>query len=110
MRFDYPEINVVAVRATGNAAHVKACDEALHKSQTGFAREVRLLQRRVLKRFDNTARSLYAVADTADSCFSGVLLELAVLGVGLLKRVAVVEDGAIDPPVEGTALGLTLSV
>ena len=29
---------------------------------TGFAREVRLLQRRVLKRFDNTARSLYAVA------------------------------------------------
>jgi benzoyl-CoA-dihydrodiol lyase len=38
---------------------------------------VRLLQRRVLKRFDNTARSFYAVADRADSCFAGVLLELA---------------------------------
>ena len=46
---------------------VQACDEALAKaSSTGFAREVRLLQRRVLKRYDNTARSFYAVADTAD--------------------------------------------
>ena len=54
-----------------------AHDEALAKATTGFAREVRLLQRRVLKRFDNTARSFYAVADRADSCFAGSLLELA---------------------------------
>ena len=39
---------------------------------TGFAREVRLLQRRVLKRLDNTARSFFAVADAPDSCFAGV--------------------------------------
>jgi len=77
LRFDYPETNIVAVRTAGNPDHVKACDKSLHESQTGFAREVRLLQRRVLKRYDNTARSLYAVADTADSCFVGVLLELA---------------------------------
>jgi len=77
LRFDYPEINIVAVRTAGNPDHVKACDKALFDSQSGFAREVRLLQRRVLKRFDNTARSLYAVADNADSCFTGVLLELA---------------------------------
>jgi len=77
LRFDYPETNIVAVRTAGNPEHVKACDKSLHESQTGFAREVRLLQRRVLKRYDNTARSLYAVADTADSCFVGVLLELA---------------------------------
>jgi len=31
----------------------------------------------VLRRYDNTARSFYAVADRADSCFAGVLLELA---------------------------------
>jgi benzoyl-CoA-dihydrodiol lyase len=31
----------------------------------------------VLKRFDNTARSFYAVADRPDSCFAGSLLELA---------------------------------
>jgi benzoyl-CoA-dihydrodiol lyase len=77
LRFDYPEINIVAVRTSGTAAHVQACDKSLHESSSGFAREVRLLQRRVLKRFDNTARSLYAVADAADSCFAGVLLELA---------------------------------
>jgi benzoyl-CoA-dihydrodiol lyase len=77
LRFDYPECNVVTVRTHGDAEKVRACDEALAKATTGFAREVRLLQRRVLKRYDNTARSLYAVADTADSCFAGVLLELA---------------------------------
>ena len=77
LRFDYPEINVVAVRTSGNSEFVKASDAHLHKSPTGLAREVRHLQRRVLKRFDNTARSLYAVADHSDSCFSGVLLELA---------------------------------
>ncbi len=75
LRFDFPEIGMVTVRTQG--ANVKACDEALAKATTGFAREVRLLQRRVLKRYDNTARSFYAVADTADSCFEGVLLELA---------------------------------
>jgi benzoyl-CoA-dihydrodiol lyase len=77
LRFDYPELNVVTVRTSGDPANVLAQDEALAKSQSGFAREVRLFQRRVLKRFDNTARSFYAVADRADSCFAGVLLELA---------------------------------
>jgi len=77
LRFDHAEVAVVLVRTTGDHAAVLGCDEALAKSTTGFAREVRHLQRRVLKRFDNTARSFYAVADTADSCFAGVLLELA---------------------------------
>jgi benzoyl-CoA-dihydrodiol lyase len=44
----------------------------------------------VLKRFDNTARSFYAVADTTDSCFAGVLLELA-LGA---DRFYMLMDGA----------------
>ncbi len=77
LRFDLPEIGMVTVRTKGAPGHVTASDEALAKATSGFAREVRLLQRRVLKRFDNTARSFYAVADTADSNFEGVLLELA---------------------------------
>ncbi|HEY1547174.1 MAG TPA: enoyl-CoA hydratase-related protein [Kofleriaceae bacterium] len=77
LRFDYPEINVIAVRTVGDASEVLLHDDALARSTTGFAREVRLLQRRVLKRFDNTARSFYAVADSPESCFAGVLLELA---------------------------------
>ena len=77
LRFDLADIGIVTVRTVGDPALVIAHDEALAKSATGFAREVRLLQRRVLKRFDNTARSFYAVADRADSCFAGSLLELA---------------------------------
>jgi len=77
LRFDLPDIGVVTVRTSGDPKLVVAHDEALAKATTGFAREVRLLQRRVLKRFDNTARSFYAVADQADSCFAGSLLELA---------------------------------
>jgi benzoyl-CoA-dihydrodiol lyase len=77
LRFDLPEIGLVTVRTIGDRAQVIAHDEALAEAPTGFAREVRLLQRRVLKRYDNTARSFYAVADRADSCFAGVLLELA---------------------------------
>ncbi|MCB9563032.1 MAG: benzoyl-CoA-dihydrodiol lyase [Kofleriaceae bacterium] len=77
LRFDHPTIGVLRLRTRGDAAHVLAHDEALARATTGFAREVRLLQRRVLKRLDNTARSFFAVADAADSCFAGVLLETA---------------------------------
>ncbi|MEZ4363773.1 MAG: 2,3-epoxybenzoyl-CoA dihydrolase [Kofleriaceae bacterium] len=77
LRFDFPEIGVFTIRTSGDPQLVRAHDEALERGTTGFAREVRLLQRRVLKRLDNTARSLFAVADQADSCFAGVLLELA---------------------------------
>ena len=77
LRFDLPEIGMVSVRTTGSPGRVRDCDEALAKATSGLAREIRLLQRRVLKRFDNTARSFYAVADAPDSCFEGVLLELA---------------------------------
>ncbi len=77
LRFDLPEVGMVTVRTSGDPALVIAHDEALAKATTGLAREIRLLQRRVLKRYDNTARSFYAVADQATSCFAGVLLELA---------------------------------
>ncbi|MBL9016776.1 MAG: benzoyl-CoA-dihydrodiol lyase [Myxococcales bacterium] len=77
LRFDLPEIGVVTVRTSGDKAQVLAHDEAVAKATTGLAREIRLLQRRVLKRYDNTARSFYAVADSRDSCFAGSLLELA---------------------------------
>ncbi|MBA3392392.1 MAG: benzoyl-CoA-dihydrodiol lyase [Deltaproteobacteria bacterium] len=77
LRFDLPDIGMVTVRTVGDRSAVITHDEQLASATTGFAREIRLLQRRVLKRFDNTARSFYAVADRADSCFAGSLLELA---------------------------------
>jgi benzoyl-CoA-dihydrodiol lyase len=77
LRFNVPDLGVVVLRTKGDATHVLAHDEALAKDTSGFAREVRLLQRRVLKRLDNTARSIFAVADAPDASFAGVLLELA---------------------------------
>ena len=78
LRFDLPEIGVVTVRTARRSRRWSSrTTRRSRRRPTGFAREVRLLQRRVLKRFDNTARSFYAVADRADSCFAGSLLELA---------------------------------
>jgi benzoyl-CoA-dihydrodiol lyase len=79
LRFDFSEIGMVTVRTVGDQKLVVQHDERLAKAAetNGFAREVKLFQRRVLKRYDNTARSFYAVADDASSCFAGSLLELA---------------------------------
>ena len=90
LRFDFPDIGVVTVRTKGSPGLVKACDEQLAKSTSGLAREIRHFQRRVLKRYDNTARSFYAVADAPDSCFEGVLLELA---LGADRFYMLLDDG-----------------
>ncbi len=112
LRFDYPEVAVVLIRTVGDRALVVAHDEALAKDGSGLAREIRLLQRRVLKRLDNTARSLYAVADTADACFAGVLLETALAadrfymlvdGAGAIAVATSVANAGAHP----TATGLT---
>lgn len=77
LRFNEPEIGMVSVRTVGKAEHVLAADKALLANQdNGFLREVKLLQARVLRCYDLTARSFFAVAETG-SCFAGILLELA---------------------------------
>jgi benzoyl-CoA-dihydrodiol lyase len=77
LRFNEPELGVLLIKTSGSHESVLGHDQALAEAKTGFAREVRQFQRRVLKRLDNTARSVFAVADSPDSCFAGVLLELA---------------------------------
>jgi benzoyl-CoA-dihydrodiol lyase len=99
IRFDLPDIGVITVRTSGDRKLVVAHDEALAKATSGFAREVRLLQRRVLKRFDNTARSFYAVADRADSCFAGSLLELALGADRLYMLIDKAEAVAVETSV-----------
>ena len=112
LRFDHAEVAVVTLRTTGDRAQVLAHDAALAKDPSGFAREVRLLQRRVLKRLDNTARSLFAVADDASSCFAGVLLEVALaadrfyLMLDSDERIAVATSVA-NAGANPTATGLT---
>jgi benzoyl-CoA-dihydrodiol lyase len=99
VRFDLADIGVITVRTAGDPRLVIAHDEAVARSTTGFAREVRLLQRRVLKRFDNTARSFYAVADRPDSCFAGSLLELALGADRFYMRIDKAEQIAVQTSV-----------
>jgi benzoyl-CoA-dihydrodiol lyase len=75
LRLNHPDIGLVLVRAKGSAATIQRTDELLCSSTHGFVREVQALVRRVLKRVDLTAKSLYAIADE-QSVFVGSFLEL----------------------------------
>jgi benzoyl-CoA-dihydrodiol lyase len=93
LRFNEPEIGVVLLRTRGRPEHVLAADRALADGAAcGFVRELRLLQARVLRRLDITAKSFFAVVDHG-TCFAGSLLELALAA----DRVYMLadEDGAV---------------
>ncbi len=77
LRFNQPNIGVVALKTTGNAENVLAVDAMLAKHrEDGLVKEVVLLMKRVLKRLDLTAKSFFALGEPG-SCFVGSLLELA---------------------------------
>jgi benzoyl-CoA-dihydrodiol lyase len=77
LRFNHPGVGVIALRTAGDPARVLAVDAMLveHRDD-GLVREVTLLMKRVLKRLDNMAKSLFALVEP-DSCFAGTLLEVA---------------------------------
>ncbi|MDB4928210.1 MAG: Benzoyl-CoA-dihydrodiol lyase [Myxococcaceae bacterium] len=78
LRFNHPTVGVVVLHTVGDLEAVRRFDRCLcERAVTEWlAREVLLLQKRVLKRLDLTARSLFALVEPA-SCFAGSLLELA---------------------------------
>jgi benzoyl-CoA-dihydrodiol lyase len=77
LRFNEPNTNLVLFKTRGNASHVLSVDTALAAhGEDWFVNETLHLVKRVLKRFDMTARSFYAIADE-ESCFAGSLFELA---------------------------------
>ena len=88
LRFHYPELGLWLVRTQGDPTDVRALDAALGGA-SWFAREVRALLGRVLKRVENSARSSFALVEPG-SCFSGTLLELALAAdrVYMLRGVA----------------------
>ncbi len=77
LRFNHLDIGVVRLVTRGDPSKVLAVDKMLaaHKDD-GLVREVTLLIKRVLKRVDLTARSIFAIIDPG-SAFAGSLLELA---------------------------------
>jgi benzoyl-CoA-dihydrodiol lyase len=77
LRFNHPEIGLVLIRTHGNLDRVIALDRQLRdRNRDWFVRETMLLLKRVLKRLDLTAKSLFALIEEG-SCFGGFMLELA---------------------------------
>lgn len=77
LRFNRPDVGVVAVRTEGDRERVLEVDRMLAANAgDGLVREVVLHMKRVLKRMDLTSRSFFALVEPG-SCFAGSLLELA---------------------------------
>jgi benzoyl-CoA-dihydrodiol lyase len=76
LRFNEPELGTIVLRSAGDPQKVLAVDGLLEAvSDVWFANEILLLWKRVLKRLDMTARSLFALIEPG-SCFAGMLAEL----------------------------------
>ena len=76
LRFNEPKLGIVVFRSEGEAAKVMVFDALLGAAgDDWFLNEVRLYWKRVLKRIDLTARSLFTLIEPG-SCFAGPLTEL----------------------------------
>ena len=76
LRLNHADINLVLVKTRGGLDSVLAADRTLEDLKDHwFVGEVRHQIKRVLKRLDITAKSLFAIADEG-SCFAGTFLEL----------------------------------
>ncbi len=77
LRVNEPEIGLVCVRTAGDIASVLAVDETLAAhADNWLVKEIILYMARVLRRFDLTAKSFFALVEPG-SCYAGNLLELA---------------------------------
>lgn len=77
LRFNHEQVGLVLIKTRGEMDKVIAHDNALRAHRDNwFVNEVILYMARVLRRLDNTARSLFAILEPG-SCFAGSLLELA---------------------------------
>ncbi|MFO0616708.1 MAG: 2,3-epoxybenzoyl-CoA dihydrolase [Polyangiaceae bacterium] len=77
LRFNEPTVGLVVLRTRGDMNLVRAHDDALSGMRDDwFVNEVWLHMRRVLRRLDLTAKSLFAIAEPG-SCFAGSLFELS---------------------------------
>jgi len=78
LRFTHDLVGLILLKTRGDGASVIAHEEALQSIAADgdwLAREVQLLQARILRRLDNTAKSMFAIIDPG-SCFAGILFEM----------------------------------
>ncbi len=79
LRVNEPDIGLVLTRVEGDPQVALDTDEWMSKSDHWFVQAVRHFVKRVLKRYENTAKSFYAIADEG-TAFAGTFLELALAG------------------------------
>ncbi|MFT5690627.1 MAG: benzoyl-CoA-dihydrodiol lyase, partial [Planctomycetota bacterium] len=77
-RMNEPELGTITLRVVGDHKVALAMDDLLLSDEHWFTREVRHFAKRVLKRVENTAKSLYAIMDVG-TAFAGTFLELALV-------------------------------
>jgi len=77
LRFEEPHIGLINLKTSGDIDKVLAADRGLLAAQDDWlGREILHYMKRVLKRLDLMAKSLFAYVEPG-SCFAGSLLELA---------------------------------
>ena len=100
LRFNEPEVGVVLLRTEGDAKGVLAVDRTVDRHRSHWlVREILLLQKRVLKRLDLTARTFFALVEPG-SAFAGSLFELALAA----DRSYMLAGGDLPAAVELSAL------
>lgn len=78
LRFNHPGVGVVTLATRGKLESILRLDAEMEsRKDDWFVNEVRHFMKRVFKRLDYTAKSLFAILDEG-SCFAGSLLELAI--------------------------------
>ncbi|MCA9569556.1 MAG: benzoyl-CoA-dihydrodiol lyase [Myxococcales bacterium] len=100
LRFTFDRVGLVLLKTSGDAERVLAHDRALAKLAADgdwLAREMELLRARILRRLDNTAKSLFAIVEPG-SCFVGSLFEMTLAA----DRTYMLEDEDGDVTVQLT--------
>jgi len=97
LRINEVELGTWAIKTSGDAAAVLACERLIEATagQDWLASEILHFLKRTFKRLDMTSRSLIALIEPG-SCFAGPLLELALACDRQYMLEGVLEDGG-DP-------------
>ncbi len=99
LRLNETRIGQLVIESEGDLGAVAAFDAFLHKEREHwFVREVLLYWKRVLKRLDLTARSVFTLI-APGSCFAGLLLELALASDRAYMFEGESEDGQPAPSI-----------
>ena len=99
LRLNETRTGQLVIQSRGDLGAVAAFDALLHRERGHwFVREVLLYWKRVLKRLDLTARSVFTLIEPG-SCFAGFLLELALAADRSYMFEGEAEDGGPAPRV-----------